>query len=354
MASQDLTIQSLLDKLSSNIENLNEGCGVEAQKLLDVAVDVDFSLASYWEDVSVTAKKISQHCTKFCLSFMKPPAPKPNEISGMLRPLEECINQIMMLVRFLPVSCGKELSQNVTNASVALFESLARLLQLAHDLNTPALEAAYTRLTGQAWGECNTLQSLPRTNTLAVARALKQEAAIVDDAFREISESLEGDGRGWNIMKLPVMECDEEDDSEAEGDGWSAEDKTKLASYVQVIKLVKLLYKRSLGLLKKRSDEPGGEHCSASNKLLWKAADELRLKTRHLPELLDDLVLSMYPPVNWDTLQHNTHAALDACKLALSTLLQPGLATEDSLDFLTFVSSAVTHTEQQVNTVAAS
>ncbi|XP_018008995.1 cyclin-D1-binding protein 1 homolog isoform X2 [Hyalella azteca] len=271
-------------------------------------------------------------------------------------PLDESTKQILMLVRFLPLACGRELKKCVTTASIALLQSLSRLLQLAEDHNTPALETAYTQLTGQTWGECKAIQSLPCNNVHAVLRALRLELDVVDDAYREITESLEGDGKGWNVLKMPRMDADEDSDTEesdSEAIGWSPEDKLKLDCFVKVAKAVKLLYKRCLEVLDSRTKETNPDVFSDNNRQLWATTDDLRQSTKSLPELLDDLVLSMYPPVNWDVLVKNSHLVMDVCEAALSVLLRRQLATEEHLQSLQFLSTALAHTRRKVDTTAA-
>jgi len=39
-------------------------------------------LSSLWTQIDSLAKKLSHECTKFCLAYMEPPLPAPEEVEG--------------------------------------------------------------------------------------------------------------------------------------------------------------------------------------------------------------------------------------------------------------------------------
>lgn len=339
-------IASHLEYFTSVASGIENG----TNKTEQAVTNTSFALPLFWHEVTSVSKKISHHCTKLCLALTKPPMPSDSDLSGMLSPVKQCVGELSNLAGLLPPCCGRELKSEVTAASLSLVRSIIGLLSLVEKQDIQQLESAYHRMTGMAWDECRALESLPRTNTHAVQQALTAQASTVEDALAEITEALEGDGSGWNCFQMPCQEggSDDSDGGEEEAT-WSERDKERLKPAVNIVKGIKLLYKRSLEALAASTSSLAVEEITPENCSLWHRLDEVREQLQSLPERVDDLVLAMYPPVNYDNLRKNSEETVSQTLSALSSLQQSRAGSEATAQHLSFLVTALTHNRDQLN-----
>lgn len=312
--------------LQNTIENL-----LLAEKEVEGKVghhsDEGFHLDTFWTDINKIAKKLSFDCTKICICFGKSPVPTPSETSSLLTRVEETVLCLVSLYHKLPLTVGVTLHTHVQHEVMKAIQAVRNLLKVIKDEGG---EAVYRYSTGVVWEGCRHLENAQLDNKSAVLLGMQAHNSMVADAFREISEALEGDGSDWNCMMIDGSEELEESD-----DRWTDEDKDHIGPSVNLIKAAKILYKRMMAAVEKNG--------SCSSIAMVKELDQLYEECATASSQVDVLVQDLYPPLSVSTMEEQSHELANRLHTILKTCVQTHVIGEAEQSHIEFIQKAIDH-----------
>ncbi|XP_060089484.1 cyclin-D1-binding protein 1 [Heteronotia binoei] len=241
----------------------------------------------------------------------------------------------------LPEDRGRTLRRAVGAAVGEVAEGLLRLTDALHLLlASPSAEQQRRVATGGVWEACERAAALPRDPPAAVASALASCLAVVGDALREMEQALvEGGG--------PYQDVPEEEEEEEEvaprGNRevcWSEADRRLLDPCVGLVKAAKACLKKILGAVKALGKADTAEQVAQLDDLADAAGD--------VSPSVDELVLSIYPPVNQLTLRLNAAKLAAVLKKMLEVTWASHVCVPSEESWVQFLSGAVDHNMDKI------
>ncbi|NXX69434.1 CCDB1 protein, partial [Spizella passerina] len=233
-----------------------------------------------------TFQVTSQEATKLSLAFSRPPLPSAENCRKLSEDVQNAILAVATVYYWLPKGQGTTLRKMVRDATTEVVEGMIQLTDTI--LNAPLESLSQEQLisTGGVWEACEQVSNLPRDNQAAVVSALAASLGVVKDAVEEMEHALvEGQDPYGDIME------DEELGFRGNRDTyWSEADRQLLSSCMGLMKASKACLKKVLAAVKAHGKADSPEHIAQ--------LDDLADIANEISPSVDELALSMYPPVN--------------------------------------------------------
>ncbi|NXM81210.1 CCDB1 protein, partial [Oenanthe oenanthe] len=202
--------------------------------------------------------------------------------------VQNAVLAVATVYYWLPKGQGTTLRKMVRDATTEVVEGMIQLTDTI--LNAPAESLSQEQLisTGGVWEACEQVCNLPRGeyNQAAVVSALAAYLGVVKDAVEEMENALvEGQDPYGDIME------DEELGFRGNRDTyWSEADRQLLSSCMGLMKASKACLKKVLAAVKAHGKADSPEQIAQ--------LDDLADIANEISPSVDELALSMYPPVN--------------------------------------------------------
>ncbi|NWZ00104.1 CCDB1 protein, partial [Loxia curvirostra] len=245
-----------------------------------------FELQRFWDALGQTFQVASQEATKLSLAFSRPPLPSAENCRKLSEDVQNAILAVATVYYWLPKGQGTTLRKMVRDATTEVVEGMIQLTDTI--LNAPVESLSQEQLisTGGVWEACEQVSNLPRDNQAAVVSALAASLGVVKDAVEEMEQALvEGQDPYGDIME------DEELGFRGNRDTyWSEADRQLLSSCIGLMKASKACLKKVLAAVKAYGKADSPEHIAQ--------LDDLADIANEISPSVDELALSMYPPVN--------------------------------------------------------
>uniref|UniRef100_A0AAY4A8W6 Cyclin-D1-binding protein 1 n=1 Tax=Denticeps clupeoides TaxID=299321 RepID=A0AAY4A8W6_9TELE len=269
----------------------------------------EFNLSNFWETLIETVKATSQEATKLSLAFSKSPLPSAEDAEKLAESMQKAVLVMSTVFYWLPKSQGLTLRRAVRDATGDVLDGVVQLLDVILSSPLQSLSQEQLNSTGGVWASCDHFEQLPRDNQAAVLAQLTSYTAVVKDAIEEMEQA-------QAEIQDPFADILDEDDIAARGNQdtyWSEADRQLMAPCLGLMKasgacLRKMSYAvRTSG----RVDTP--ENTAQ--------LDDLADAARDISPSVDDLALTLYPPmdhsavelnVSFQVINSNTHA-LSGC-----------------------------------------
>jgi len=287
----------------------------------------DFNNGEFWRNLLKIADKLGFECNKATILWTNKPLPSPEDMHAVLGAAELAsvallnsfhsfsgFTQGQTIKEYLKAGITTVLESMVTFANI-LFQSVGKTYSSPDD-HPLVLQC------GVVMKQCDSLKVLPQQNSAAVAAKLLSHAELIKDALRELEEAKSSE------TFMEDFECEE---------NWSEADQIILSPMLGMIKSCGALTKKTLDAAKK-SD--------ASEKL---KIDAIPALFKNIPELVDNLSLSLYPPLDWEVSKKEAWILKD-CLESIITELQNILGA-GHLSWLEFVLKAVRHNTATIQAI---
>ncbi|KAL7643424.1 UNVERIFIED_CONTAM: hypothetical protein RMT77_005406 [Armadillidium vulgare] len=287
------------------------------------------NIGQFWSEISLVSEKLSYECTKLCLCCTGYSLPTSSEISALLLGIEQTVLALVSVCyKFNPL-WGNTLHQALIANTVEAVQSTRKLIRIIKDEGGSGVNDMYKQATGIIWEGCKNLQKCPHSNREAVFSQFEEQRSMVSDAFEEITETLKGDGADINDF-----EGDSSDGESFEPCKWSEQDKLTINPSYNVIKAAKIFYDKISPLLKEENLDSDKHNADL---------DQLAEDCKPITQLIDTLILELYPPVNVENMDSQTRSLGSQLLTGIKTASNSFLVTEDLQPSLEFISKAVDH-----------
>ncbi|XP_036386813.1 cyclin-D1-binding protein 1 homolog [Megalops cyprinoides] len=299
-----------------------------------------FNLQNFWDTLNQAVKATSQEATKLSLAFSKPPLPSPQDGERFAESIQKSVLALSTVYYWLPKSQGITMRRMVRDATVEVLEGIVQLIDII--LSTPLQSLSQEQLTstGGVWSACDQFVHLPKDNQAAVLELLASYNGVVKDAISEM-EQAQAESHD------PFSDVLEEEDLDSRGNQdtyWSEADRQLMAPCQGLMKASAACLKKLSAAIKANGKVDSPEHIAQ--------LDDLADITKEISPSVDDLALSLYPPMDYSGVE------LNACKLAsiLKKILDITRAShvclEGDLNWVQFLDGAVDHNLQKVKALA--
>ncbi|NXT67821.1 CCDB1 protein, partial [Chaetops frenatus] len=295
-----------------------------------------FELLRFWDALGQTFQVTSQEATKLSLAFSRPPLPSAEDCQKLSEDVQNAILAVATVYYWLPKGQGTTLRKMVRDATTEVVEGMIQLTDTILNAPVESLSQEQLRSTGSVWEACEQVSNLPRDNQAAVVSALAACLGVVKDAVEEMENALvEGQDPYGDIME------DEELGFRGNRDTyWSEADRQLLSSCMGLMKASKACLKKVLAAVKAHGKADSPEQIAQ--------LDDLADIANEISPSVDELALSMYPPVNPLAVRLN----VSICRVSLMNFLHfcrtSHVCVPSEEGWVQFLTGAVDHNMNKV------
>uniref|UniRef100_A0A4W3J325 Cyclin D-type binding-protein 1 n=1 Tax=Callorhinchus milii TaxID=7868 RepID=A0A4W3J325_CALMI len=295
----------------------------------------DFDLQFFWNTLDECFKAISQEATKLSLLFSKPPLPSANDCQKLADDIQKSILNLSTVYYWLPKSQGKccvTLRRLVRDAAVEIVEGVIQLVDVI--LNTPLQSLSQDQLmsTGGVWEACDQFTRIPKDNKAAVLSVMSSYASVVKDALEEMEQAQHEDNPD------PFSDILDDGDLDARGNQdtyWSEADRQVMAPCLGLMKASKACLKKVSGAVKAHGKTDNLQHIAQ--------LDDLADVTNEISPSIDDLALSLYPPMSHTAVRFNAANLASILKKVLEITKFCHVCSESEANWVEFLNAAIDH-----------
>ncbi|NXT28685.1 CCDB1 protein, partial [Syrrhaptes paradoxus] len=298
-----------------------------------------FELPRFWEALGQTFKVTSQEATKLSLAFSGPPPTSAEDCRKLSEDVQNAILAVATVYYWLPKGQGTTLRKMVRDATTEVVEGMIQLTETILSAPLESLSQEQLISTGGVWEACEQVSNLPRGehyNQAAVVSALAACLGVVKDALEEMEHALmEGQDPYSDIME------DEELGFRGNRDTyWSEADRKLLSSCMGLMKASKACLKKVLGVVKAYGKADSPEQIAQ--------LDDLADIASEVSPSVDELALSMYPPVNELAVRLNAAKLASVLKKVLEITKTSHVCPPSEEGWVQFLTGAVDHNMNKI------
>ncbi|XP_056405642.1 cyclin-D1-binding protein 1 [Hyla sarda] len=324
-------LRKLLENLRAVQEKLRDGESKESNN--------NFNPQSFWNTLEQAFKATSQEATKISLAYSKPPAPSEEDCQKLSDGLLNAILAASTLYYSLPKDQGTTLRKTVREAVADVIEGTMQLVEVILSARIQSLSQAQLVSTGSVWEACDHFPQIPKDNHAAVVGIVSGYLGVVKDALQEMEEALSEEGD-------PFRDVLDDDDMGARGNQdtyWSEADRRLIAPSLGLIKAAKACLKKVLGALKAYGKVETSEQVAQ--------LDDLADITHEVSPSVDELALSMYPPMNHLAVRLNAAKLSSVLKKVLEITSASHVCPDTESSWVQFLHNAVDHNMNKVKSL---
>ncbi|XP_015220652.1 cyclin-D1-binding protein 1 homolog isoform X2 [Lepisosteus oculatus] len=290
-------LKNLLNSVQCIRERVRDGESKESNE--------EFNLQHFWDTLGRAFKAVSQEATKLSLAFSKPPLPGAQDCQMLADCVQKSALSLATVYYWLPKSQGVTLRRTVRNAAAEALEGVAQLVEIILSSPLQSLSQEQLTSTGGVWSSCDQVAHLPRDNQAAVLLVMSSSAGVVKDAIEEMEQA-----QADNLDPFSDVLDDEELDSRGNQDTyWSEEDRQLLAPCQGLMKASKACLKKLSAAVKAHGKVDTPENIAQ--------LDDLADVTKEISPSVDDLALSLYPPMSYSGVRQNATSLASVLKKVL-------------------------------------
>uniref|UniRef100_A0A8C9TPD5 Cyclin D-type binding-protein 1 n=1 Tax=Scleropages formosus TaxID=113540 RepID=A0A8C9TPD5_SCLFO len=251
--------------------------------------DGEFNLPNFWDTLTQAAKATSQEATKLSLAFSKPPLPSLQDGERLAESIQKTILALSTVYYWFPKSQGITLRRIIRDATAEVLDGVAQLIDVI--LTSPLQSLSQEQLvsTGGVWSSCDHFAHLPKDNQEAVLSMLASYTGVVKDAIEEMEQAqTESQDPFSDVLD------DEELNSRGNQDTyWSESDRQLLAPCQGLMKASAACLRKLSAAVRSNGKVDSPESIAQ--------LDDLADIAKDISPSVDDLALSLYPPVDYST-----------------------------------------------------
>lgn len=290
----------------------------------------------FWDTLGQAIKATSQEATKISLAYSKPPLPSEEDCQKLSDGLLNAILAASTLYYSLPKKQGITLRKTVREAVADVIEGTMQLLEVILNSRIQSLTQAQLVSTGSVWEACDQFEQIPKDNHAAVVAIVSGYLGVVKDALEEMEQALSGG-------EDPFSDVLEDDETGARGNQdtyWSEADHRLIAPCLGLMKASKACLKKVLGALKAHGKVETADQVAQ--------LDDLADITQEVSPSVDELALSMYPPMNQAAVRLNAAKLSSVLKKVLEITRSSHVCPDSETSWVQFLNNAIDHNMNKV------
>nr|BAE26115.1 unnamed protein product [Mus musculus] len=278
-------LRHLAEELRSLLPRVRVG---EAQETAE-----EFNREMFWRRLNEAAVKVNGEATVLTTHFSKLPWPSPQETQRICEQVRIAIEEIIIVYYSLPKDQGITLRKLVRNAALDIVDGMAQLLEVLLTAPSQSTENGDLISCNSVSVACQQVPEIPKDNKAAALLMLTKSVDFVKDAHEEMEQAVEECDPYSGLLN----DSEDNSDSHSDEDGvlglpsnrdsyWSEEDQELIIPCLALVRASRASLKKIRILVA----ENGKKDEVAQLDDIVDISDEISPS-------VDDLVLSIYPPV---------------------------------------------------------
>ncbi|KAM6054138.1 cyclin-D1-binding protein 1 isoform 2-T2 [Chlamydotis macqueenii] len=301
-------LRDLRDALRAVLARVREGEPGEGRE--------PFELPRFWDTLVQTFKVTSQEATKLSLAFSGPPLTSAEDCRKVSEDVQNAILAVATVYYWLPKGQGTTLRKMVRDATTEVVEGMIQLTEIILSAPLESLSQEQLISTGGVWEACEQVSNLPRVHLCSQALVEGQ------DPYSDIMEDEELGFRGNRDTY------------------WSEADRKLLSSCMGLMKASKACLKKVLGVVKAYGKADSPEQIAQ--------LDDLADIANEISPSVDELALSMYPPMNQLAVRLNAAKLASVLKKVLEIAKTSHVCPPSEEGWVQFLTGAVDHNMNKI------
>lgn len=303
----------------------------------------EFNREMFWRRLNEAAVNLSEEATILTILFSRLPLPSPRESQRICEHIHVAIEEIIAVYYSLPKDQGITLRKLVRSATLDVVDGMAQLLEVLVS-PSPSTENNDLISCNSVSVACQQVPKIPKDNKAAALLTLTKSVDFVKDAHEEMEQAVEECDPYCGLLN------DFEDNSDSHNDEngvvglpsnrdsyWSAEDQELIAPCLALVKASRASLKKIRILVA----ENGKKDQVAQLDDIVDICDEISPS-------VDDLVLSIYPPVCHLTVRINSAKLVSVLIKALEITKASHVTPQPEDSWIPLLINAVNHCMNRV------
>ncbi|XP_042131973.2 cyclin-D1-binding protein 1 [Peromyscus maniculatus bairdii] len=325
--------------LAAELRSLLPGVRVgEAQERTE-----HFNRELFWRRLNEAAVQVSGEATILTTLFSRLPLPSPQETQRICEHIYVAIKEIIAIYYSLPKDQGITLRKLVRNATLDIVDGMAQLLEV---LTSPSHSTENSDLIScnSVSVACQQVPEIPKDNKAAALLMLTKSVELVKDAHEEMEQAVEECDPYYGLLN----DSEDNSDSHNDEDGvlglpsnrdsyWSQEDQELITPCLALVRASRASLKKIRALVAENGKK---EQVSQLDDIV-DISDEISPS-------VDDLVLSIYPPVCHLTVRISSAKLVSVLIKALEITKTSHVTPQPEDSWIPLLMSAVDHCMSRV------
>ncbi|XP_006883029.1 PREDICTED: cyclin-D1-binding protein 1 [Elephantulus edwardii] len=319
----------------------------EAQENLE-----EFNREMFWKRLNEAAVNVSREATTLTLIFSRLPLPSPQETQRFCEQVHFAIETVIAVYYLLPKDQGTTLRKLVRAAILDIVDSMAQLVEVLCSAPAQSPENKDLISCNSVLTACQEVSHIPRDNKAAALLMLTKSVDFVKDAHEEMEQAVEECDPYSGLLN------DSEDslgnDHNDAGEGalgfpnnqdayWSEDDQELIIPCLALVKASKASLKKIRILVA----EKGKKDQVAQLDDIVDVSDEISPS-------VDDLALSIYPPMCHLTVRMNSAKLVSVLKKTLEITKASHVAPQPEDSWIPLLINAVDHCMNRIKELTQS
>uniref|UniRef100_A0A384D048 Cyclin-D1-binding protein 1 n=1 Tax=Ursus maritimus TaxID=29073 RepID=A0A384D048_URSMA len=307
------------------------------EQIRHLAVELRLLLPGVRDEAAVN---VSREATTLTEIFSRVPLPSPQETQRFCEQVRAAVKAIIAVYYSLPKDQGITLRKLVRNATLDIVDGMAQLVDVL--FITPAQSPENSDLISynSVWTACQQVPRIPRDNKAAALSMLTKNVDFVKDAHEEMEQAVEECDPYCGLLNDSEDNSDNHGDEEDDGLGcpnnrdlyWSEEDQELIIPCLALVRASKACLKK----IRISVAENGKKDQVAQLDDIVDISDEISPS-------VDDLALSIYPPMCHLTVRINSAKLVSVLKKALEITKASHVTPQPEDSWIPLLINAVDH-----------
>ncbi|XP_051000434.1 cyclin-D1-binding protein 1 isoform X1 [Acomys russatus] len=299
----------------------------------------EFNREMFWRRLNEAAVKVSGEATVLTTLFSRLPLPSPQETQRICEQVHIAIKEIIAVYYSLPKEQGITLRKLVRSATLDIVDSMAQLLEVVLSAPPQSTESGDLISCNSVSIACQQVPEIPKDNKAAALLMLTKSVDFVKDAHEEMEQAVEECDPYSGLLN----ESEDNSNSHSDEDGalglpsnqdsyWSEEDQELITPCLALVRAARASLKKIRVLVA----ENGKKEQVAQLDDIVDISDEISPS-------VDDLVLSIYPPVCYLTVRISSAKLVSVLIKALDITKASHVTPQPEDSWIPLLISAIEH-----------
>lgn len=267
----------------------------------------------FWQRIQVASKIISSSITKLSVLYSKSPYPTETDCRVILNQAEQGLLSTISSFYSLRKSDGLLLRSILKRNLIFLCESIKEFVIAMQKLSKNQItQNEFRTATGIVWSRCDKFQRLPKNNKEAVVEKLQNEIGMLEDASGELDCAQDNES-------AEEFFSDVEDSPEQES--WCESERPIVQTFQKILRLTCSIVQNSASAVEKNED-------------VTIDMDTIYENCKKFSPVIDEIVNSLYPPLNKAEAAKNSELLKRELKNILKELPHYNFINEDDAEWI--------------------
>ncbi|XP_045678711.1 cyclin-D1-binding protein 1 [Phyllostomus hastatus] len=298
----------------------------------------EFNPETFWIRLNDAAVKVSREATILTEVFSRLPLPlpSPQETQRVCEQVHAAIKAVIAVYYSLPKDQGITLRKLVRSTTLDIVDGMAQLVEVLSITPAQSTENNDLISCNNVWLVCQQVPRIPRDNKAAALLMLTKNVNLVKDAHEEMERAVEECDPYCGLSNDIVEDNSEQDDvlgcPNNQDSYWSEEDQELISPCLALVRASKACLKK----IQVAVAENGKKDQVAQLDDIVDISDEISPS-------VDDLALSIYPPMCHRTVSINSAKLASVIKKALEITKSSHVTPQTEDSWIPLLINAVDH-----------